>query len=213
MANGKKPGFLLRHEWAALLEGMSSDREFRQLVMAILNYSETGNEVQDLSGEARLLFSFFKKRVSEDAERYNELCKSRQEAGRKGGRKKTKSNQLVSNETKQKQINPSSSSIKEGAFATEDDDNSLSSFFSDEEWGLVKEWEQRFECELGEEDFKDKDLVKKIERMFWATEQNWFSIKSTPRDCLRSMKKDFGEMKEDVSASSFSEEYLSILTN
>lgn len=101
----KKPGFFMKHEWLDLLDGIDDAEEFRQLVVALFQYSLDGSLDPELGPQARVIFRALKKRIDEDAARYDEVCKKRQDVGRLGGRPpKTKHNQMVLNESNNNQM-------------------------------------------------------------------------------------------------------------
>ena len=204
MAKGKKPGFLLRHEWSALLRNIESDHEFRQAVMAIMDYSETGFIDPHLGTEARLAFSFFKERVDKDSEKYNDTCESRRAAGKLGGRprktKAIKTNQMISDEIKQDQLvsyatkhnqkNPSSSSLKEYDDATEEDDSFFDSIFVEwaDKMGVAADYRQ-----LDELGLTIPEVMGKMQGMLeMMSAGHSFSHVTTPYRYLRTFVKREG---------------------
>ena len=87
-------------DYAETFDDMS-DAEAGRLIKAILHYGASG-EVRTLSGGERLVFGIIKRQIDRD----NESADSHREAGKSGGRPKTKWNQTKPNETKQNQTEP-----------------------------------------------------------------------------------------------------------
>lgn len=87
-------------DYAETFDDMS-DAEAGRLIKAILHYGASG-EVRTLSGGERLVFGIIKRQIDRD----NESADSHREAGKTGGRPKTKANQTKPNETKQNQTEP-----------------------------------------------------------------------------------------------------------
>ena len=79
-----KKGFLLYHDYRKHL-AMLTDEERGRLLMALLDYSESGVQ-PELSGASAMAFSFISWQMDRDAERYEEVCEKRREAGKRGGR-------------------------------------------------------------------------------------------------------------------------------
>lgn len=87
-------------DYAETFDDMS-DTEAGRLIKAILHYGASG-EVRTLSGGERLVFGIIKRQIDRD----NESADSHREAGKTGGRPKTKQNQTKPSETKQNQTEP-----------------------------------------------------------------------------------------------------------
>ena len=85
-----------------------NDSEFRALVMALFDYGETGRlPDKGLDRTVMMLFTQMKKRVDWDRERYDEMCRKRSEAGKKGGRPKKSNGRAGSAEGRQTKANTS----------------------------------------------------------------------------------------------------------
>lgn len=80
-----------------------SDQEAGQLLKALLAFVEKG-EVPKLDGALKMCFSFISEQIRRDKEKYEETCKKRAEAGRKGGKQK-QANLANATFAKQKQAN------------------------------------------------------------------------------------------------------------
>ena len=81
------------------------DAEKGRLFDAMLLYAETGEEPQELKGNERFLWNAAKL----DIDRMAQKCETLKQNGSKGGRPKTKENQIEPNETKENQIEPNES--------------------------------------------------------------------------------------------------------
>ena len=83
----KNSGAILYFEYAEHFDLLS--REDRgDLVTAMLEYGMSGVVTTELSTCARMAFSFIKKQMDRDAEKYKEKCKKNSENGSRGGRPK-----------------------------------------------------------------------------------------------------------------------------
>ena len=115
-----RESFVLYTEYLEHLEILSTE-ECGILFKAIFAYqSET--ELPEMSAAVKIAFSFIKKRMDADTEKYEEMCKKRAEAGKLGGRPKANASgekqmkakkangfsekQMKANESKLKQKNP-----------------------------------------------------------------------------------------------------------
>lgn len=83
--NNKK-SFVFYHSWGEVLYGMS-DEDVGKIVKMMIAYSETGI-VEKSKPEHNIAFGFMKIQMDADAEKYDEVCERRSEAGKKGGRPK-----------------------------------------------------------------------------------------------------------------------------
>lgn len=83
MAGSKS--FLFYLDWRQPLE-MLNDAEKGQLIMALLDYEETGALPENISGAAGMAFSFMRAQLDRDQEKYEARCKANRENGMKGGR-------------------------------------------------------------------------------------------------------------------------------
>lgn len=81
-----KPGFLIYKDCEEQV-GMMSDEDAGKLFKALFAYENRG-EVIDLPPVPALAFSFFKKELDRNRERYEEKRKTNKENGSKGGRPK-----------------------------------------------------------------------------------------------------------------------------
>lgn len=84
MAQEKKKSFVLYCDYRIHLQ-ILTDAERGKLLMALMDYAETGKE-PELQGGALMAFSFITMQMDKDAARYAETCRKRSEAGQKGGR-------------------------------------------------------------------------------------------------------------------------------
>ena len=84
MAKEAKKGFVLYYDYAEQLD-LLTDEQRGRLLMALLQYGATGIE-PELDGMAKMAFAFIAKQMDRDAAAYEEKCRKRSEAGRRGGR-------------------------------------------------------------------------------------------------------------------------------
>ena len=85
----KKDSFLLYTKYEGYAEDLS-DEEFGSLMRIIFRYVKSGEEPEkgSLSPEVKLLFRIIKDDLDFNGEKYENVCKARSEAGKKGGRPK-----------------------------------------------------------------------------------------------------------------------------
>ena len=109
----ERPGVLLYWEIFDVLESLFDD-EVKTMLLAIKNYSLYGT-MPDFSDNRILtaLWVLVQRRLDADAEKYNNICSKRAEAGKKGAEQKkqmlanaTKCKQMLPNESNDKQIKP-----------------------------------------------------------------------------------------------------------
>ena len=84
MANEKK-SFMLYYDYREQL-ALLTDEERGRLLMAILDYGETG-AVPELEGATRMAFSFIRAQMDRDAEKWEQTRQARARAGQQGGLK------------------------------------------------------------------------------------------------------------------------------
>ena len=85
MLTGKycKDSFVVRYSWLESLQAVS-DSDFREMVMAMLNFSKSG-ESPRFEGFKRVAWQSFEDALRSDAERYLEVCKKNKTNGFMGG--------------------------------------------------------------------------------------------------------------------------------
>lgn len=86
----EKNSFVLFTEYAEEIS-MLSDEAAGQLMKAIFAYETTG-DAPELSGEGRLLFSIFKRRLDDNREKYQKKCQRNAQNAKNGGRPKKEAN-------------------------------------------------------------------------------------------------------------------------
>lgn len=64
----QKPGAIIRHDWKPLLQFLS-DKEFRQFVLAAMDYASDGIEC-DFSGQLAMVWAFARPKLAEDKAAY-----------------------------------------------------------------------------------------------------------------------------------------------
>ena len=105
MDKQNKDSFILYGNQSRQIE-MLSDQEAGALIKKIYRYVN-GEDVKEyqLSPIAEMLYSIIEDQIARDRNKYNELCRRRQEAGRKGGRpRKEKPNGFEEKQKNQKVI-------------------------------------------------------------------------------------------------------------
>ena len=83
----RKKSFLLYIDRKQELD-MLTDAQAGILFKAIMAYADSGQELQTDELALKLMFSVFRSQLDRNAEKYEEVCKKRSEAGKKGGRPK-----------------------------------------------------------------------------------------------------------------------------
>ena len=81
-----KNSFVLYNEYKEQFSLLSNE-EAGRLIMAIFEYTESGN-IPELEGMTLMAFSFIKKQLDRDSEKYEKTVEKRKEAGKSGGRPK-----------------------------------------------------------------------------------------------------------------------------
>ena len=90
---------------------MLSDEQAGMLIKALLHYTTTEEDPELTDGMVRMAYAFIKAQIDRDAEKWEETCKRRSEAGKLGGRPKTatsteeKANGFSEKQTKAKKAN------------------------------------------------------------------------------------------------------------
>ena len=89
----EKKSFIVYKSYRRILEKLTME-ERGELFMALFDYAIDGNE-PSLSPKAEIAFAAIQDNMDRDLEKYEETCKKRAEAGKKGGRpkKQTKANE------------------------------------------------------------------------------------------------------------------------
>ena len=101
MATEEKKSFIMYCDYRQHLS-ILTDEERGRLLMALLDYGETGTEPH-LDGAAMMAFSFIASQMDRDAEKYAKTVQKRREAGKQGGRPKAK--ESTKKQTKAKKAN------------------------------------------------------------------------------------------------------------
>lgn len=81
-----KESFLLYTKYAENIEMLTMEQR-GILFTAIMNYAAE-KELPEMDGMVKMAFSFIRSQMDLDAEKYNDVCRKRAEAGKKGGRPK-----------------------------------------------------------------------------------------------------------------------------
>lgn len=107
MANEKK-SFMLYYDYREQL-ALLTDEERGRLLMAILDYGETGAE-PELEGATRMAFSFIRAQMDRDAEKWEQTRQARARAGQQGGLRSGQTRRAAATSSKQDEANEASAS-------------------------------------------------------------------------------------------------------
>lgn len=123
----------LKHDYLLEMEELT-DAEFGRLCRELLRYSIDGTESQ-MKGNERFFWNRVKMQEKRAKESYDELCQTRSESGKKGGRpkkqkeasesKEKQKNQMVSEKSKRNQTKASESKKSQYENKNEYENNSL----------------------------------------------------------------------------------------
>lgn len=80
-----KKSFVFYHKWKELLEDLSAD-DIRDVVFALIEYSESNTIPTTLSPIANQTFKAFRQLIDEDTQKWENTCKRNAENGKNGGR-------------------------------------------------------------------------------------------------------------------------------
>ena len=89
MAITEKTTFILNNEYKEQVD-LLSDAQAGQLFRAILQYANEQKVDAIADSVVNVMFSFIRQQMDKDCKKYEEACKKRAEAGRKGGLQKAK---------------------------------------------------------------------------------------------------------------------------
>lgn len=122
-----KDSFVLYHSFYDNIESLS-DEEIGRLTRAIFLYEKENKEIE-LSPVLKMAFSFIKKHLDLNREKWETTCKKRQEAGKKGGIKsgearQTKQSKCLKNEANEAVYD--SDNVSESVYVNESDSDSKS---------------------------------------------------------------------------------------
>jgi hypothetical protein len=99
-----KKSFVMYKGWLPLFDSMT-DEQAGQLFKALCAY-QSGEVVRPADKLLGAMYDMMVAQFEEDDAKYEAICKAHAEAGKLGGRPKTKQNQMVSEKTKQNQTKP-----------------------------------------------------------------------------------------------------------
>ncbi len=80
-----KKSFVFYHKWKELLEDLSAD-DVKDVVFALIDYSESNEIPKTLSPVANQAFKAFRQTIDEDTQKWESTCKRNAENGKNGGR-------------------------------------------------------------------------------------------------------------------------------
>ncbi len=129
-AEDSKKSFILYCDYRDHLQ-ILTDEQCGKLFLALMDYAATGTE-PELDGAALMAFSFIRSQMDRDAAQYAKTCKSRSEAGKKGGRppktkdsdgRKNEPDESTEKQTKTKKANGFSENQSEAKKGDNDNDN------------------------------------------------------------------------------------------
>ena len=93
-----KKSFLLYSDLEVLVSSLS-DMNAGLLFKSILHYATTGNVLDLEDGATNMLYSVIRQRMDAATLNYNEVCRKRSEAGKKGGAKAGNTNAIKTSKT------------------------------------------------------------------------------------------------------------------
>lgn len=97
MKDSQNKSFVLYTDYAKHI-ALLTNEEAGELLKALFEYVEFGNQ-PGFSGALMMCFSFIADQIARDKEKYQDVCKKRAEAGRKGGKQKQANLANARNET------------------------------------------------------------------------------------------------------------------
>ena len=97
MKESQNKSFVLYTDYAKHI-ALLTNEEAGELLKALFEYVESG-KLPDFSGVLMMCFSFIADQIARDKEKYQDVCKKRAEAGRKGGKQKQANLANARNET------------------------------------------------------------------------------------------------------------------
>ena len=97
----KRDTWVFYTEWTDHFE-LLNDHQRSALIMAIMYYQQE-RELPEMDGITQMAFSFIKKTLDRDSEKWQEIVKKRSEAGKKGGRPKKQEKAKKANALSEKQ--------------------------------------------------------------------------------------------------------------
>ena len=97
MKENQNKSFVLYTDYAKHI-ALLTNEEAGELLKALFEYVEFGTQ-PGFSGALMMCFSFIADQIARDKEKYQDVCKKRAEAGRKGGKQKKANLANAKNET------------------------------------------------------------------------------------------------------------------
>lgn len=86
--DGKRPGVIIYYDWLDALEVMAEQdgtQSVGNVILALLNYAHYGVQPEGLTPTEQMLFSIFRERTDDAAEKYRETCERNARNGQLGG--------------------------------------------------------------------------------------------------------------------------------
>ena len=93
MAKNKegKVAFLVYYDWESLFNSLDNNEQAGELIKALFAFAKRG-EIAEFTGALKMAFVFMSQQLERDADKWEEICSQRSEAGRKGGAPKGNKN-------------------------------------------------------------------------------------------------------------------------
>lgn len=132
--------FPVFHDKCELLEDLT-DEQCGKLLRMLANYSIYGKIPELPSGVLRMAFRSFKSAIDSSNEKYQQLCDTRRECGKKGGRPPKQKKQTVSNKNKDNQM-VSGETLKTYDMTGQDDDNTIHDYDNEKDIPIHEEEEE-----------------------------------------------------------------------
>lgn len=106
MSMSRKKTFVFNLEWSKALEGYEEKVQL-EVYHAVFKYVETGIEPKELKPLARMAFTFIKREIDYNEEKYNKTIESRRTAGRKGAERRWSTPEVASESSEVSKVNAS----------------------------------------------------------------------------------------------------------
>lgn len=106
MSMSRKKTFVFNLEWCEILEGYEEKVQL-EVYDAVFKYVETGIVPKELKPLARMAFTFIKREIDYNEEKYNKTIESRRSAGRKGAERRWSMPEVASESSEVSKVNAS----------------------------------------------------------------------------------------------------------
>lgn len=80
-----KGSFIIYKEWEEFVRELPTDSDRGKLFMALFEYSITGEQPKDFTGELKMVFLMMRNAMDRDGQKWERICETRSSNGKKGG--------------------------------------------------------------------------------------------------------------------------------